>query len=122
MFHAIRLTLMSGYEEGEPVLARSRRLGRAAAAYLLAQRKTDDQSVAAYRASPFLAVAVRRIRAGGGLRVKLLEELIFAAVGAVPVQVRHPRDLLVAGHQGTCSVGFADGSNVIDPDVGTISR
>jgi hypothetical protein len=41
--------------------------------------------------------------------VKLLEELIFAAVGAVPVQVRHPRDLLVAGHQGTCRVAFADG-------------
>ena len=53
-------------------MARSCRPGRNAAG-LLVQGEADHEGVAADYAGPFLAVAFRRVRAAGRLRVKLLE-------------------------------------------------
>ena len=73
--------------------------------------KTDDQSVAACRAAPLLAGAVRRIRAAGRLGVKLLEEPLVAAFGAVPAQIRHPGEPPRCGAQET-----SKGLNGLDAD------
>src|SRR5215831_9030405 len=72
--------------------------GRAFAADTLAYGQARDQGITAYRAAPFRAVAVRHVRAFPGLRVKSLEQSLLVASGAVPAQVRHPGDLLVALH------------------------
>ena len=67
---------------------------------MLPHRKADEQGVAADRATPLQALAVRDIRAAGRVRVQLLEGPLVAASGAVPDQMRHPGGLLVAKQHG----------------------
>ena len=69
--------------------------------------QADDQRVAAHRAGPFLAIAVRDVGTGHRLRVKLLEQPLLIASCAVhsqtgPAQLRHPGDLLSAMRHGAC--------------------
>src|SRR5215471_12684650 len=87
-----------------------------AAAGVRRHGQADDQSVAAHGASPFLAVAVRHIRAARRLRVKLLEQPLLTASVAVPAQLRHPGNLL-----GAISRGLA-GVEGVDADSGTLLR
>src|ERR1700724_1532511 len=81
---------------------RSRGLGRAGAAEVTRHGQADDKGVAAHRAAPFLALAVRYIGAARRLRMKLLEEPLLVASGAVPAQLRHPGDLLGELRHGAC--------------------
>ena len=64
----------------------------------------------------YLAIAIWNIRAARGFRVKLLELGLLIATGAVPAQVRHPGDLLVAVHHRACRV-----FKRVDADSGTRS-
>src|SRR3984893_15086572 len=108
MFHANGLfeNLVAdapGTAQSRPV--RSGGPGRAGAAGVLPAGQADDQGVAALRAAPFPAVAVRYIRAARRLRVKLLEQPLLVASGAVPAQLRHPGDLLGAMRHGLAGGG-----------------
>ena len=63
---------------------------------MLAHRYTDEQGLAALGATPLLAVTVRDIGAAARLGMKLLEQPLLAASGAVPGQMHHAGDLLAA--------------------------
>jgi hypothetical protein len=67
---------------------------------MLPHGKADEQGVAADRATPLRALAVRDVRAAGQVRVQLLEGALVAASGAIPDQMRHPGGLLVAMQHG----------------------
>src|SRR6185437_13367486 len=103
-----------------------------AAVVVRGRGQADNHRVAAHRAGPFLAVAVRHIGTGRRLRVKLLEQPLLVASGAVPArtgpartgparpgtahtgtahtgtgrtgtaQLRHPGNLLGAVRHGAC--------------------
>src|SRR5947209_4558502 len=86
--------------------------GGTAAAGVRGRGKADNQRVAAHRAGPFLTVAVRDVGTDHRLRVKLLEQPLLVASGAVPAhtgtahtgtaQLRHPGNLLGAVRHGAC--------------------
>ena len=78
---------------------------------MLAYREADEQSFAACGTTPLRAVAVRYVRAAGGLGVQLLERALLAASGAVPGQLGHPGDLLGAAQHGPDSESKNSGLN-----------
>jgi hypothetical protein len=75
---------------------------------MLAHGKTDEQGVAAHGTTPLRALAVRDVRATGRCCVERLERPFLVASGAVPGQMHHPDDLLVAVQHRTCRVEGAD--------------
>src|SRR6266516_2171942 len=86
--------------------------GGTAAVVIRGRGQADNHRVAAHRAGPFLAVAVRDIGTGLRLRVELLEQPLLVASGAVQAhtgtahtgtaQLRHPGNLLGAVRHGAC--------------------
>src|ERR1700733_13116848 len=96
-----------GLEPGRNRLVRLRGPGCGAAADMLAHRNADEQGFAARRTTPLRAVAVRNIRAAGGLRMHLLERPLVAASGAVPGQLGHPGDLLWGCNTVRCNADSA---------------
>src|SRR5229473_7082538 len=98
----LKLRPGSARETAQSRPVRSGGPARAVAAGVLRPGQADDQGVAARRATPFPAVAVQYIRAARRPRVKLLEQPLLVASGAVPAQLRHPGDLLGAMGHGAC--------------------
>src|SRR5437870_3719413 len=96
--------------------------GGTATVVIRGRGQADNHRVAAHRAGPFPAVAVRDIGTRLRLRVELLEQPLLVASGAVPAhtgpahtgtahtstahtgtaQLRHPGNLLGAVRHGAC--------------------